>query len=134
MGGGASVEAIELAKCELLVQRNKPSDGSDIPDYNSALFEIRKLRALCRMIRPDDIDGLTNSAVQNTQSKAIDRDIIPKVQDDERITSMSNEIITNIQSNIDKRIPSLNEAFKKIDTSETGFISKGEFLNVTYLP
>ena len=53
---GAGALSSDATKNEYMIQRQKPVNGTDIRDMGHALEEIAKLRTLCRLIDPRDLN------------------------------------------------------------------------------
>ena len=129
MGGTASVggrsEAAQMIKYEYLSQREKPPDASDITSLEIAKIEICKLRNICRQVDP----LIVQSAIENMRDKSDHTE-----QDEEEkqapIPRSQDELTAAVQHKFTHRIPSLQQAFRTIDYSNTGYITKQEFLSV----
>jgi hypothetical protein len=53
---GSGVSSADASKNEFMLQRQKPVNGTDIRDMGHALNEIAKLRTMCRLIDPRDLN------------------------------------------------------------------------------
>jgi hypothetical protein len=123
MGGGVSRDSQQLAKLEYLVQKKKPVDGSDCVDLESALIEIGKLRTLCRLVEPEIVNELLGEQPKD-KSAQNSRELSVKDNND------PDPILTLLQEKLDNRLLSLQEAFRKIDMTGSGYITKEEFIQV----
>jgi Ca2+-binding EF-hand superfamily protein len=134
MGGGASCTAEEqsnlpLIKLEYLAQLKKPIDGSDCnDDLILAKSEISKLRTLCRSIDPSLVEEFFNKQQEQQDKRA--RDEVEKNERKQSEEKEEHSIVNLLKEKLDNRLVSLQEAFRKIDTTNTGFITKEEFIQV----
>jgi Ca2+-binding EF-hand superfamily protein len=133
MGGSASVaqsEAIQMAKYELLGQREKPSDANDIKSLDAAIIEICKLRSLCRQLDPSLLDSiLANAGHGQKQENDLQEHTVPKHSPQLKIRE---SITLAVKDKFVHRLSSLQEAFRVIDIRNTGFITKQEFLSACW--
>ena len=140
MGSGVSLNNnIELIKEEYNKQLQKEINGNDCETLKEAKIEINKLRTLLHLIDSTDIDLLL-SKKQIQQNEYIQQLYnLQQLQQQQQQEQQQNEeqnnstIINDLKVKLQNRIPSLQEAFSKIDTTQSGYITKEEFIQVLIL-
>lgn len=129
MGGGASGSSGEPwrgeeMKREYLSQLKKPIDGSDCQEDPLLLkTELKKLRMLCHSMDP----SLAEEYFRQHQDKERERD---KDKEGDRGRECNSSLVDLLKEKLENRLVSLQEAFQKIDTTNTGFITREEFIQV----
>jgi Ca2+-binding EF-hand superfamily protein len=128
MGGGAS-QAIDdrtLIINEVENQKLKPLDATDIPDFDSAILEITKLRNFFHML---DLDGIkkglesleSDSTAENATSASV------KNLSAEEKLMRGQAIASVLMGKMAERFNSLHDSFLSIDTDKSGYLSQSEF-------
>jgi hypothetical protein len=140
MGGGVSSTAessnLPLIKLEYLAQLKKPIDGSDCnDDLILAKNEISKLRNLCHSIDPKLVEEFLNQQQEQQEKKKEEEEVMRmnKKNQGEKEMGVDSPIVNLLKDKLENRLVSLKEAFRKIDTTNTGFITKEEFIQVNPL-
>ena len=130
MGAASSVVSDDRQSAiiidEVISQRNKPTDASDIPDIDSALKEIQRIRSIIHLLDVNALQGTLAS---------LDRNNIPAHDDStaefsEEQKLKGSTIIRNLNTKFDQRFDSLRSTFLSIDSDRSGYISKIEFQQV----
>lgn len=127
MGGGASnIDDRTLIVNEVEAQQLKPTDASDIIDFDMAILEISKLRSFFHML---DLEGIKQGLGQMAaEHEPAEDDFQNTGQADKAMRGKA--IVSVLKTKMAERFDSLHQSFLSIDTDKSGYISQSEFQEV----